>query len=70
MNKIYTLVKQLSEKTDEEWIELYKKIKPILIYNRNHLLKFQKNQKQISEKWSSKLKKLAYESIEENYSLL
>ena len=70
MNKIYDLIKQLTEKSDEEWVELYKKIKPILIYNRNHLLKFQKNQKHISEKWSDKLKKLAYESIEENYSLL
>ena len=71
MDKIYKLIKQLiMKKSDEEWVELYKKIKPILIYNRNHLLKFQKDHEQISEKWSDKLKKLAYESIEENYSLL
>ena len=70
MTKIYQLVKSLSDKSDEEWLDIYKKVKEILIHNRNHLLNFAQNQTDISEQYINNLKTLAYEDIKENYSLL
>lgn len=70
MTKIYQLVKSLSDKSDEEWLDIYKKVKEILIHNRNHLLTFAQNQTDISEQYINNLKTLAYEDIKENYSLL
>ena len=70
MTKIYQLVKSLSDKSDEEWLDIYKKVKEILVHNRNHLLNFAQNQTDISEQYINNLKTLAYEDIKENYSLL
>jgi hypothetical protein len=40
MIKIYELIKSLILKSDDEWIELNKKLFPILKHNREHLLSF------------------------------
>ena len=59
MKKIFNLVKELSNKTDDEWVELYKKLKPILLYNRERLLKnYQKIQIFSLDKYLEKLKTL------------
>ena len=70
MTKIYQLVKSLSDKSDEEWLDIYKKVKEILIHNRNPFINFAQNQTDISEQYINNLKTLAYEDIKENYSLL
>ena len=70
MKKIAKLVKELAEKTDEEWLELYKKMKPVLLYNREKLLEFGNNTDGLAKNYLIKLKKLVHGDYQENYSLL
>ena len=70
MKKIAKLVKELAEKTDEEWLELYKKMKPVLLYNREKLLEFGNNTDGLAKNYLTKLKKLVHGDYQENYSLL
>ena len=60
MKKIAKLVKELAEKTDEEWLELYKKMKPVLLYNREKLLEFGNNTDRLAKNYLTKLKKLVH----------
>ena len=41
--KVWNLSKSLIEKSHDEWVEIYNKIKPILIHNRNVIENFSKN---------------------------
>lgn len=70
MKKIFNLVKELSNKTDDEWVELYKNLKPILLYNRERLLKYAKDTDILADNYLEKLKTLAHGDYQENYSLL
>ena len=69
MIRVYSLVKYLCEKTNEEWDELNKQLYPILEHNRNHLLSL--TELGISETYIENLNKLLeHEPNKENYSLL
>lgn len=70
MIKIYNLVKELTNKSDDEWVELYKKIKPILLYNREKLLEFASNTDLLADNYLKKLKELVNGDYQKNYSLL
>ena len=63
MKKIFNLVKELSNKTDDEWVELYKKLKPILLYNRERLLKYIKDTDILSDNYLEKLKTLTLRGL-------
>lgn len=67
---VFELIKQLANKSDEEWIEIYSKIKERLIFNRNHLLSISEDIEKTSEVFTKNLNLIAYESVKENYSLL
>jgi len=47
--KVYDVLESLIKKTDDEWVDIYKEIKEVIIYNRNHLLSFG-NMKMLSNK--------------------
>lgn len=66
---ISNLIKELCEKSKDEWDLLYKKMKPILIHNRNHLLSF--DEYKVSQTYMNNLFKLIQnEPNKENYYLL
>lgn len=54
--KVYELIKQLSEKSTQEWDDLMKKLFHILEYNRNHLLKY--NDKYVANLYVNNLDKI------------
>lgn len=68
--KVFELILELSKKTDKEWLDIYKIIKKRLIYNREHLLSITKDEGSTGKIFMNNLKKIAYESNKENYSLL
>ena len=69
MESIYNVIKKLIEKTDDEWVELNKKLLPILIHNRKTLLSFDEND--VADVYIENLNKLLKnEPNQENYSLL
>ena len=66
--KVYELIRELINKSDEEWELLYKQIIPILIYNRDILKKYSgKYQRYLSEQQLCKL--ISYET-NKNYTRL
>ena len=66
--KVYNIFKELCNKTDEEWIEIYKSLKNILIYNRNLLKKYSyKNQQNV---FNNLNKYISNEHIQKNPKLL
>ena len=66
--KIYSIIKELVEKSNEEWDELNKKIFEILQYNREHLLSF--TEEDINNTYIKNLNKLIEnEPNQENYFL-
>lgn len=67
---VFELIKKLSSKSDEEWLDIYKKIKDRLIYNRNHLLSITKDEDYTGNIFIQNLEKIAYEPNTKNYSLL
>jgi len=68
MIKVYELIKNLILKTDEEWVELNKKILPILLHNRKVLLSF--DEEYVNNTYINNLNKLLEnEPNQENYSL-
>jgi hypothetical protein len=68
MITIYELIKSLILKSDEEWIELNKKLFPILKHNRKHLLSF--NEELVNNTYINNLNNLLqYEPNQENYFL-
>lgn len=68
MIKVYELIKNLILKTDEEWVELNKKILPILIHNRKVLLSF--DEEYVNNTYITNLNKLLEnEPNQKNYSL-
>ena len=69
MEKIFEVIKTLLSKSKDEWDELNKKLKPILIYNRNLLLTFQ--EEKVGNTYKDKLFNLIQnEPNQENYYLL
>jgi len=69
MEKIFEVIKTLLSKSKDEWDELNKKLKPILIYNRNLLLTFQ--EEKVGNTYKNKLFNLIQnEPNQENYYLL
>jgi hypothetical protein len=69
MDKICEVVSFLLNKSKEEWDELNKKLKPILIHNRNLLLTFQEYT--VGNIYKSKLDELiSNEPNQKNYYLL
>lgn len=69
MEKILKVLTDLLSKSKDEWDELNKKLKPILIYNRNLLLSFQ--EKKVGNAYKNKLFNLIEnEPNQENYYLL
>jgi len=66
--KVYNLFKKLNKKTDDEWLVILKKIKNILIYNRNLLKNYSyKNNELVISNFK---KYLQDEHIQENPKLL
>lgn len=66
---VYKVIKKLILKTDEEWIELNKKLLPILLHNRENLLSF--DEKIVSDTYINNLHNLLeHEPNQENYFLL
>ena len=55
MIKIYNLIKELSNKSDDEWVELYKKLKPVLLYNREKLLQYASDTDLLADNYLQKL---------------
>ena len=69
MEKIFEVTTTLLSKSKDEWDVLNKKLKPILIYNRNLLLSFQ--EKKVGNTYKNKLFNLIeHEPNQENYYLL
>tara|TARA_B110000858_G_C17772935_1_gene460659 strand:+ start:404 stop:1858 length:1455 start_codon:yes stop_codon:yes gene_type:complete len=69
MEKIFEVIKTLLSKSKDEWDELNKKLKPILIFNRNLLLTFQ--EEKVGNTYKNKLFNLIQnEPNQENYYLL
>lgn len=69
MIAVYSVVKYLCEKSNEEWDELNKQLYPILEHNRKHLLSM--TEEMVSEIYVTNLNKLLEnEPNQENYSLL
>ena len=69
MDKICEVVSFLLNKSKEEWDELNKKLKPILIHNRNLLLTFQEYN--VGNIYKNKLDELiSDEPNQKNYYLL
>ena len=65
---VYELIKSLILKSDEEWIELNKKLFPILKHNRKHLLSF--NEELVNNTYINNLNNLIqHEPNQENYFL-
>ena len=68
MEIVYGLIKSLIIKSDDEWVELTKKLLPILIHNRNTLLSI--NEKKFNEIYIKNIFNLVHhEPNQENYSL-
>jgi len=68
MIKVYELIKSLILKSDDEWIELNKKLFPILKHNREHFLCF--NEKKVNNTYVNNLNNLLqHEPNQENYFL-
>lgn len=66
--KIYTVIKSLIEKSNEEWDELNKKLFPILKHNREHLLSF--DETDVNNTYIKNLNNLLqHEPNQENYFL-
>ena len=69
MEKIFEVTTTLLSKSKDEWDVLNKKLKPILIYNRNLLLSFQ--EEKVGNAYKNKLFNLIkHEPNQENYYLL
>jgi len=66
--KVYDVFRELNEKTDENWIDMYKGLKDILIYNRNLLKSYSYKSDDIIYK--NLIKYLENEHIQENTKLL
>jgi len=66
--KVYSLFKKLNKKTDDEWLVILKKIKNILIYNRNLLKNYSYTNNELVI--SNFKKYLQDEHIQENPKLL
>ena len=64
------MIRELSNKSDDEWIDIYEKIKDRLIFNREHLLSISQREDITGDIFINNLNKIAYESNQENYSLL
>jgi hypothetical protein len=68
MIKVYELIKSLIFKSDDEWIELNKKLLPILKHNRKHLLSF--DEEFVNSTYINNLNNLLqHEPNQENYFL-
>lgn len=67
---VYKVIKELSDKSDDDWISIYQKIKDRLIFNRNHLMSFSLQDKKLGETFVTKIKQVAYENPKKNYLLL
>lgn len=68
MMGVFLVFKELCDKTDSEWLEILKQIKPILIHNRKHLKTFSyKNEQIITNNFK---KFLSNEHFSENKKLL
>ena len=67
---VFELIRELSNKSDDEWIDIYEKIKDRLIFNREHLLSISQREDITGDIFINNLNKIAYESNQENYSLL
>ena len=70
MIAVFELIKELANKSHDDWINIYKKIKDRLIFNRNHLLSITNDEGRTGNIFVENLKKIAYESVKENHSLL
>jgi hypothetical protein len=68
MIKVYELIKSLILKSDDDWIELNKKLLPILKHNREHLLSF--DEEFVNSTYINNLNNLLqHEPNQENYFL-
>lgn len=68
MMKVFVVFKELCDKTNEEWLQILKQIKPILIHNREQLKKFSyKNEQTITNNFK---KFLSNEYFSKNKKLL
>jgi hypothetical protein len=68
MEKVYQIISNLLNMTNEEWDNLYDKLIPILLYNRKKLLEF--GEKPISHIYYKNLNKLINETNQKTYSLI